>query len=150
MAKTGRGFSAMMTGVLIVLIVLAVATAAGLVWQRRTGRICAGRAAPIDPALLESLGVSSGTVTVLQFSSVWCQPCRTTRAMLDDLVAGRTGVRHVEVEVQAHPVAVGELDVRRTPTVLVLDQAGRIVRRASGAPARADIDDALEALLEHS
>ena len=35
------------------------------------------------------------------------------------------------------------LDVRRTPTVLVLDAAGGIVRRASGQPRKADVIAAL-------
>ena len=42
------------------------------------------------------------------------------------------------------------LDVMRTPTVLVLDPAGRIVKRASGAPRRADVLGALGAVIEPS
>jgi hypothetical protein len=68
--------------------------------------------------------------------------------MLEDLVADRAGLANVEVDVEAHPGAVRELNVRRTPTVFVLDRSGRIAGRASGAPSRADIDDALRPLLE--
>jgi hypothetical protein len=38
---------------------------------------------------------------------------------------------------------VRRLNVVRTPTVLVLDGAGRIVRRAAGAPRKADVIAAL-------
>jgi hypothetical protein len=37
--------------------------------------------------------------------------------------------------------------VLRTPTVLVLDGAGHVVRRASGAPRRADVVAALGEVL---
>jgi hypothetical protein len=38
---------------------------------------------------------------------------------------------------------VRRLDVRRTPTVLVLDAQGMVVRRASGQPRRVDVIAAL-------
>ncbi|MDQ1658862.1 MAG: hypothetical protein QOD41_3945, partial [Cryptosporangiaceae bacterium] len=40
---------------------------------------------------------------------------------------------------EANLDAVRALDIRRTPTVLVIDRAGRIVRRASGQPRKADV-----------
>jgi protein-disulfide isomerase len=36
-----------------------------------------------------------------------------------------------------------QLDVRRTPTVFVLGPGGRIARRASGLPRRAEVSDAV-------
>ena len=50
---------------------------------------------------------------------------------------------HVEVDAESNLELVRRLDVRRTPTVLVLDAAGRIVRRASGQPRKADVIAAL-------
>ncbi|MBA2552860.1 MAG: hypothetical protein H0V10_04040 [Geodermatophilaceae bacterium] len=46
--------------------------------------------------------------------------------------------------------AVRELDSRRTPTVLILDSAGRVARRASGLPTGADVRSAVRPLLEVS
>ena len=40
------------------------------------------------------------------------------------------------------------LDVRRTPTVLVLDPSGRVVRRASGQPRPVDVIAALGAVAD--
>ena len=53
------------------------------------------------------------------------------------------GVAHVEIDAESHLELVRRLDVRRTPTVLVLDAEGRVVRRASGQPRRVDVIAAL-------
>lgn len=53
------------------------------------------------------------------------------------------GVGHVEIDAEERLDLVRELGVVRTPTVLVLDGAGRIVRRASGQPRKADVIAAL-------
>lgn len=53
------------------------------------------------------------------------------------------GVAHVELDAEDRLELVRELGILRTPTVLVLDAAGRIVRRAAGAPRRADVIAAL-------
>ena len=50
---------------------------------------------------------------------------------------------HVEIDAESHLDLVRRLDVTRTPTVLVLDSAGRIRKRATGAPRRADVIAAL-------
>ncbi len=79
----------------------------------------------------------------MQFSSAFCQPCRATRRILEDVSGEVGGVTHVEIDAEAHLELVRRLDVRRTPTVLVLDAAGGIVRRASGQPRKADVIAAL-------
>lgn len=53
------------------------------------------------------------------------------------------GVAHVEIDAEEHLALVRALEIRVTPTVLVLDRAGRIVRRATGQPRRADVIAAL-------
>lgn len=83
--------------------------------------------------------------TLLQFSSAFCQPCRATRRTLGEVAAMVEGVAHVEIDAEDHLALVRELEVVRTPTVLVLDAAGAIVRRASGQPRKADVIAALGA-----
>lgn len=83
--------------------------------------------------------------TLLQFSSAFCQPCRATRRTLSEVAAMVEGVAHVEIDAEDHLALVRELEVLRTPTVLVLDAAGAIVRRASGQPRKADVIAALGA-----
>ncbi|MFF1379024.1 thioredoxin family protein [Streptomyces sp. NPDC058308] len=81
--------------------------------------------------------------TLVQFSSAFCQPCRATRRVLADVAALVPGVSHVEIDAEAELDLVRELRVVKTPTVLVLDAAGREVRRAAGQPRKADVIAAL-------
>ncbi|MET9535186.1 MULTISPECIES: thioredoxin family protein [unclassified Streptomyces] len=81
--------------------------------------------------------------TLVQFSSAFCRPCRATWRTLREVAAMVDGVTHVELDAEARLGLVRELDILRTPTVLVLDARGRIVRRASGQPRKADVIAAL-------
>jgi thiol-disulfide isomerase/thioredoxin len=88
--------------------------------------------ARLSPA---ELGAPLGErATLVQFSSTFCAPCRAARRTLARVVATDDGVVHVEVDV-ADRTDLGErFGVTVTPTVLVLDADGTVVRRASGAP----------------
>jgi thiol-disulfide isomerase/thioredoxin len=91
-------------------------------------------------AQLADLGVIAGTpVTLLQFSSAFCVPCRATRLYCAEVARTVPGVRHIEVDAESHVDAVRALDVRQTPTVLVVDATGVIRVRVSGAMNRARI-----------
>jgi thiol-disulfide isomerase/thioredoxin len=141
-------------GLIVLVAVLVAATAFG-VWRRLTdGRIRGVGAASTGPATAavvdmlalnaSDLGAQLGErATLVQFSTAFCQPCRATRRILDEVAGQVAGVRHVEVDAEAHLDLVRRLDVMRTPTVLVLDAAGRVVRRAVGAPRKADVVAAL-------
>lgn len=81
--------------------------------------------------------------TLVQFSSAFCAPCRATRRVLADVAGMVPGVAHVEIDAEEHLDLVRRLDILKTPTVLVLDAEGRIVRRATGQPRKADVIAAL-------
>ncbi|OWA19210.1 thiol reductase thioredoxin [Streptomyces sp. CS227] len=86
------------------------------------------------------LGTELGErATLVQFSTAFCQPCRATRRVLDDVAALVPGVRHVEIDAEAHLDLVRAVGVERTPTVLILDGRGRVALRATGAPRKADV-----------
>ncbi|MET9508491.1 thioredoxin family protein [Streptomyces flavidovirens] len=92
----------------------------------------------------EELGAEPGErATLVQFSSAFCQPCRATRRTLAEVADMVDGVVHVEIDAEARLDLVRELGILATPTVLVLDGNGRVVRRASGQPRRADVIAAL-------
>ncbi|WP_345155805.1 thioredoxin family protein [Micromonospora maritima] len=150
-----------LTGALVLVAVLAAAGAFGWWRRRHDGRLRAVRertpAAPGrtgslpagDPphrATLATLGVRPGVVTLVQFSAPVCAPCRATRRVLDEVTGRIGGVALLEVGVDEHLDAARDLDVWRTPTVLVVDAAGHVVRRASGVPDRAELLAALAPL----
>lgn len=134
-----------MTGLIVCVAALVVATAGGLVWQRRNGKMTRD-ANTADARRLtgDDIGAPLGErATLVQFSTAFCQPCRATRRILDDVAGMVDGVSHVEVDAEANLELVRRLNVMRTPTVLVLGRDGAVVRRASGAPRRADVIAAL-------
>jgi thiol-disulfide isomerase/thioredoxin len=108
--------------------------------QDDDGRAAAA-AARLDAA---DLGAELGArATLVQFSSAFCAPCRATRRVLGEVAGLVPGVAHVEIDAEGHLELVRALDVVKTPTVLVLDADGRVVRRAVGQPRRADVIAAL-------
>ncbi|MFD5143518.1 TlpA family protein disulfide reductase [Streptomyces sp. NPDC058401] len=95
---------------------------------------------------IAELGAEPGErATLVQFSSAFCQPCRATRRILDEVAEMVGGVRHIEIDAEKNLDLVRALGIEKTPTVLVLDAAGRIVRRAVGMPRKADVIAALGA-----
>ncbi|MEO5878327.1 MAG: thioredoxin family protein [Streptosporangiaceae bacterium] len=128
-----------MTGLFVALATLAAASAFGLVWQRRTGRLRQQRRdVAVDWAF--ELGERA---TLVQFSSAFCAPCRATKRILGEVAGLVDGVAHVEIDAEARLDLVRELNILKTPTVLILDSAGTIVQRAAGQPRKADVIAAL-------
>jgi thiol-disulfide isomerase/thioredoxin len=127
----------------LLLTVLVAATLFG-VWRMRTdGRLQVERTSPNELGAAD-LGVALGpSATLVQFSSAFCAPCRATRQLLGEVSTMVDGVQYVDIDAEANLELVRRLDIRRTPTVLVLDRAGRIVKRAAGQPRKADLVAAL-------
>lgn len=136
-----------MTGLWIAVAVLAAATVFGLLRRRRDGVLRARRGSGdgvTETLRPDELGAELGEkATLLQFSSAFCAPCRATRRVLGEVAEMVDGVAHVELDAESHLDLVRRLNVIRTPTVLVLDGAGRVVRRAAGAPRKPEVIAAL-------
>ncbi|WP_344493772.1 thioredoxin family protein [Nonomuraea monospora] len=130
-----------MTGLWVALATLALGTVIGVMRLRRDGRV---NDADGDRLSAADLGAALGEkATLVQFSTAFCQPCRATRRVLADVSALVPGVGHVEIDAESRLDLVRRLDITRTPTVLVLDAAGGIVKKASGQPRKADVLAAL-------
>jgi thiol-disulfide isomerase/thioredoxin len=127
---------------------LGVASLLGVAWQRRNGRFAPAPGRSAMTSTLAALGWVEGTpLTLLQFSSAFCAPCRATRVLCSQTAATVPGVRHVEVDAESHLDAVRELGILRTPTVLLVDASGEVVQRASGLPTRSQLLNAVGAVL---
>jgi thiol-disulfide isomerase/thioredoxin len=154
-------------GLAACLAALAVATGIGLAWRATNGKMRQPRAAAAQTAAQPATGRQDAAgpepettgarrlseaelgqplgqrVTLLQFSSAFCAPCRATRRILAEVADMTEGVAHVEIDAESHLDLVRELGILRTPTVLVLGADGAVVRRASGQPRKADVIGAI-------
>ncbi len=140
-------------GMIALAAALVAASLLGLVLRRRAGRFRAGpglSAGPSPDVLTEAdLGGPLGQrATLVQFSTAFCAPCRPTRQILGQVAGMVDGVTHVEVDAAARLDLVRRLRINSTPTVLVLDPDGAIVKRAAGLPRKADVIAALGSVIE--
>ena len=104
--------------------------------------------ASIESLTASDIGTDLGEkATLVQFSSAFCQPCRATRVVLEQVTDFVPGVKHVEIDAESHLDLVRALDIRRTPTVFVLRTDGSIARRAAGVPRKADVIAAIGELV---
>ncbi|MGW7541890.1 TlpA family protein disulfide reductase [Streptomyces sp. NPDC054770] len=133
-----------MTGLVVCAAVLAAASVYGVLHRRRSGRVrVRGRDDGKRLGAAELGGELGERATLVQFSSAFCAPCRATRRVLGEVAGMVPGVTHVEIDAEARLDLVRELEILKTPTVLVLDADGRVVRRATGQPRKADVIAAL-------
>lgn len=131
-----------MTG-LIVLTIAVVIAAIFIVYRRRTD----GHVSDVATGATLNTEVELGQrATLVQFSSQMCAPCRPTREMLSGVAAERPGVTHVDLDVAENIDLVQNLDIRRTPTVLVVDGQGRVRHRITGVPKLDELNEALDDL----
>ena len=123
------------------MLAAALLVTAALAWWSRTRngaiRPAAGADGPTElHPVFERLGVraEAADLTVVQFSTAFCAPCRTTRARIQQMQTTRPGLAYVHVDAESHLDEVRELDVRRTPTLFYLRRDGSVLARSSGAP----------------
>ena len=126
-----------------ILIVLGAATAYGLWYQKSRGKIQAKVVSGNGLTAAVIGGDLGSRATLVQFSSAFCTPCRATRTLLENVVTDLNDVRHVEIDAETNLELVRKLDIRSTPTTLILNSFGVEVGRAVGAPKR---DQVLAAL----
>lgn len=131
-----------MTGVLVLVGTLVLATIAGLVMKSRNGRVRATATSDL-PSDIRSVLVPDG-VTLVQLSTTFCAPCRHTRVLLSDLASRTDGLHHTEVDLTERPDLAKELSVLRTPTTLAIDRSGTEILRVGGVPKRDELIAALQ------
>jgi thiol-disulfide isomerase/thioredoxin len=131
-----------------ILIVFTLATAYGIWYQRSRGKVKSKSSRARSAAISsKEIGADLGSrVTLVQFSSAFCTPCRATRALLTDITADLADVKHIDIDAEKNLDLVRRLDIRSTPTTLILDKSGNEVGRAVGAPKRAEVLATLSAI----
>ena len=129
------------------LVVLALAIAFGIWYTRSRGEF--RKKKTVNGPKLDAwiIGVELGSrVTMVQFSSAFCSPCRATKALLEDMVKTMPDVRYAHIDAESHLELVRQLDIRSTPTTLFLNAAGVEVGRAMGTPKRSQVLAAVNAI----
>jgi thiol-disulfide isomerase/thioredoxin len=128
-------------------VVLALAIAFGVWYTRSRGEF--RKKKTVDGPQLDAaiIGVELGSrVTMVQFSSAFCSPCRATKALLEDMVKKMPDVRYAHIDAESNLELVRKLDIRSTPTTLFLNSDGIEVGRAMGTPKRSQVLDAVSAI----
>lgn len=124
-----------MTGVLVLIGTLVLASVAGLVVRARNGKVRETATARLLPADVRD-ALAPGGVTLVQLSTTFCAPCRHTRVLLADLASRTDGLHHAELDLTERPDLARELSVLRTPTTLAIDERGTELLRVGGVPQR--------------
>lgn len=128
-------------------IVLALGIAFGVWYTRSRGEFRKKKTIngpKFDAAII---GAELGArVTMVQFSSAFCSPCRATKALLEDMVKSMPDVRYAHIDAESNLELVRKLDIRSTPTTLFLNGDGIEVGRAMGTPKRSQVLDAVNAI----
>ena len=128
-------------------IVLIAATAFGLWFTRSRGEFRRKKTVNGPKLSPAAIGTELGSrVTMVQFSSAFCSPCRSTKALLEDMVKTMPDVRYTHIDAESHLDLVRQLNIISTPTTLFLNRDGVEVGRAMGTPKRSQVTHAINAI----
>ena len=71
---------------------------------------------------------------LLYFSSAFCDPCISTRAVLQQVSALVPAATLAELDIAQHSAEAERAGIRSTPTVIVLNESEVEIFRAEGVP----------------
>ena len=139
----------MSNGGFVLLGVLILSIAFGIYRKLSEGKL-RGEIVPPLQGLTEHLHLDHDhppQVTFLQFSSEFCQPCRVTTKVLDEVTNSFPAICHIELDVAEHMDLVKTYGITRTPTTLIIDKAGTVHFRATGIPKKTELNTAVNELV---
>ena len=139
----------MSSGAYVLLAVLALSVAFGIYRKVSDGKLREEIVPPLQ-GLSEHLHLDHDhppQVTFLQFSSEFCQPCRFTNKLLDEVTNSFPAICHIELDVVEHMDLVKTYGITRTPTTLIIDKSGTVHFRATGVPKKAELTAAVTDLV---
>lgn len=139
------------TGGYVLLAVLVLSAAFGIYRKVSDGKLRV-QVVPPQQGLIEHLHLDHDhppQVTFLQFSSEFCQPCRVTNKVLEEVTNSFPAICHIELDVVEHMDLVKTYGISRTPTTLIIDKAGTVHFRATGVPKKAELATAVADLVNN-
>jgi thiol-disulfide isomerase/thioredoxin len=132
----------MIVRVVVALAVAAVSIGLALLWRRREGRFSEG-SGRFERAELEMVKREHPSAVLVEFFGEDCAPCVTVQSRIGKIAREVPGGQIVSIDAGARMEVADRHDVRRVPTLFVLDQDLRIIWRASGVPSEDAIRTAL-------
>lgn len=132
----------MIVRVVVALAVAAASIGLAVVWRRREGRFSEGTGR-FDRADLGIAKRDRPSAVLVEFFGEDCAPCVTVQSRIDKIAREVPGVQTISIDAGARLDVAGRHDVRRVPTLFVLDEDLRVIWRASGVPSEDAIRTAL-------
>lgn len=136
------GFVVRVTAVLVLLAVVS------LIWWLITRRRGTLRPAPVaaaasgrPPVRLADLGVEvpGPRLSLVQFSSPHCAPCRRSSRLWRELAEDDPEVAFTEVQAEDHLSLLGRLGVLTIPSTALFDSCGALTGLITGPPQKAQL-----------
>jgi thioredoxin 1 len=94
----------------------------------------------ITDAQFQSTVLASDVPVLLDFTAVWCGPCKAIAPLLDQVAEANVGkLRVVKMDVDQNPGTPGQFGVTSIPTLLLF-KGGQMVDRRVGALNKAALD----------
>ena len=100
-------------------------------------------------AVEASMAIDENLPTVIDFSAVWCGPCRRMKPVFEELKEVYDGhVNFVTVDIDENPGLAGKYGVEAVPTFVFLDKNGKEKSRQVGAIPRAELEQEINNLMK--
>lgn len=124
---------------LILGALVAAAVVVGVLWRLQDGRRRRGTGT-VD---VSALGIPSGAISLVLFSTETCSRCPQVRRMLQSVASVHPGVEVVDVDLTHRPDVAARHRVLSTPTVLLVGEDAVVTARFVGVPRREDVEAVL-------
>lgn len=126
----------------VALGVAALSIGLAVLWRRREGRFdeAEGRFTPADLGVVK---LDRPSAVLVEFYGEDCAPCVTVQKRIGKIAEEVPDVQIVSIDAGARMDVADRHEVRRVPTLFVLDPDLRVIWRASGVPSEDAIRTAL-------
>jgi thiol-disulfide isomerase/thioredoxin len=132
----------MIVRLIVALAVAALSIGLAVLWRRREGRFDEAEGS-FTAADLGVVKLDRPSAVLVEFYGEDCAPCVTVQKRIGKIASEVPDVQIVSIDAGARMDVADRHQVRRVPTLFVLDPELRVIWRASGVPSEDAIRSAL-------